>query len=118
VNGPEFLDRAAGLVNRRRREYGAPADLFEHVARHWSLTLLTFAGETRPMAAIASKSSPLADDRLVGVAAIAKFRNEPRRRTQYLIDTGRLPHGREGRVIVASKRVLLAHWAKLTGGEQ
>ena len=61
--------------------------------------------------------SPLADDRLVGVAAIAKFRSEPRRRTQYLIDTGRLPHGREGRVIVASKRALLAHWAKLTGGE-
>jgi hypothetical protein len=61
------------------------------------------------MAAITPKSSPLADDRLVGVAAIAAFRNERRRRTQYLIDTGRLQHGRDGRVIVASKRVLLAH---------
>jgi hypothetical protein len=61
------------------------------------------------MAAITPKSSPLADDRLVGVAAIAAFRNERRRRTQYLMDTGRLQHGREGRVIVAAKRVLLAH---------
>jgi hypothetical protein len=61
------------------------------------------------MAAITPKSSPLADDRLVGVAAIAAFRNERRRRTQDLIDTGRLQHGREGRVIVAAKRVLVAH---------
>jgi hypothetical protein len=59
------------------------------------------------MAAITPKSS-LADDRLVGVAAIAAFRNE-RRRTQYLTDTGRLQHGRDGGFIVASKRVLLAH---------
>ena len=69
------------------------------------------------MAAIAPKSSPLADDRLVGVAAIAAYIGELRRRTQYLIDTRQLPHGREGKRIVASKRVLLAHWAKLTGGE-
>lgn len=61
--------------------------------------------------------SPLADDRLIGVNAIAKFRGEPRRRTQYLIDSGQLPHAREGKRIVASKRVLLAHWTKLTGGE-
>jgi len=61
--------------------------------------------------------SSLADDRLRGVNEIAKFRGEPRRRTQYLIDSGKLPHGREGKTIVASKRVLLAHWAELTGGE-
>jgi hypothetical protein len=41
VNGPELLEHAAGLVNRRRREYGEPADLFEHVAARWSLTLGT-----------------------------------------------------------------------------
>jgi hypothetical protein len=41
VNGPELLEHAAGLVNRRRREYGEPVDLFEHVARRWSLTLGT-----------------------------------------------------------------------------
>jgi hypothetical protein len=41
MNGPELLEHAAGLVNRRRREYGEPADLFEHVAKRWSLTLGT-----------------------------------------------------------------------------
>jgi Domain of unknown function (DUF6378) len=39
VNGPELLEHAAGLVARRRREYGEPVDLFEHVAQRWSLTL-------------------------------------------------------------------------------
>jgi Domain of unknown function (DUF6378) len=41
MNGPELLEHAAGLVNRRRREYGEPVDLFEQVARRWSLTLDT-----------------------------------------------------------------------------
>jgi hypothetical protein len=41
MNGPELLEHAAGLVNRRRREYGDPVDLFEHVAARWSLTLGT-----------------------------------------------------------------------------
>jgi hypothetical protein len=41
MNGPELLEHAAGLVNRRRREYGEPAHLFEHVAHRWSLTLGT-----------------------------------------------------------------------------
>jgi Domain of unknown function (DUF6378) len=39
MNGPELLEHAAGLVNRRRREYGQPLDLFEHIAKRWSLTL-------------------------------------------------------------------------------
>jgi Domain of unknown function (DUF6378) len=39
MNGEALLEHAAGLVNRRRREYGEPADLFEHVAQRWSLTL-------------------------------------------------------------------------------
>jgi Domain of unknown function (DUF6378) len=37
MNGPELLEHAAGLVNRRRREYGEPADVFEAVAQRWSL---------------------------------------------------------------------------------
>ena len=41
MNGPELLEHAAGLVNRRRREYGEPIDLFEQVAARWSLTLGT-----------------------------------------------------------------------------
>jgi Domain of unknown function (DUF6378) len=41
MNGPDLLEHAAGLVNRRRREYGEPPDLFEHVAARWALTLGT-----------------------------------------------------------------------------
>jgi hypothetical protein len=41
MNGPDLLELAAGLVNRRRREYGEPVDLFEQVAARWSLTLRT-----------------------------------------------------------------------------
>ena len=39
MNGPELLEHAVALVNRRRREYGEPPDLFEHVAARWALTL-------------------------------------------------------------------------------
>ncbi|MGH6894999.1 MAG: DUF6378 domain-containing protein [Geminicoccaceae bacterium] len=39
MNAEAFLEHAAGLVNRRRREYGEPVDLFEHVAQRWSRTL-------------------------------------------------------------------------------
>jgi hypothetical protein len=41
MNGPALLEHAASLVNRRRRQYGEPADLFQHVAARWSLTLGT-----------------------------------------------------------------------------
>ena len=41
MNAEAFLDHAAGLVTRRRREYGEPVDLFEHIATRWSLTLGT-----------------------------------------------------------------------------
>ena len=41
MNGPELLEHAACLVNRRRRDYGEPVELFEHVAARWSLTLGT-----------------------------------------------------------------------------
>jgi hypothetical protein len=34
-----LLEHATGLVTRRRREYGEPIDLFEHIAKRWSLTL-------------------------------------------------------------------------------
>ena len=37
MNGPELLEHAASLVARRRREYGEPADVFEAVAKRWSL---------------------------------------------------------------------------------
>ena len=34
-----LLGNAAGLVNRRRREYGEPLELFERVAVRWSQAL-------------------------------------------------------------------------------
>jgi Domain of unknown function (DUF6378) len=39
MNGPELLEHAAGLVTRRRREYGKPVDLFRDIAKRWSLVL-------------------------------------------------------------------------------
>jgi hypothetical protein len=41
MNGPELLEQAAGVVTRRRREYGEPVELFDRIARRWSLTLGT-----------------------------------------------------------------------------
>jgi hypothetical protein len=41
MNGPKLLEHAADLVNRRRREYGEPIDVFEAVAKRWSLVLGT-----------------------------------------------------------------------------
>jgi hypothetical protein len=61
------------------------------------------------------ETDTIADDRLVGAEAIAKFRGDSVRRTRYLIERGLLPVGREGDIIVASKRTLREHWQKLTG---
>ena len=56
-------------------------------------------------------------DKLVGVAAIAKFRGEPFARTKYLLRIGAIPHYREGRVICASKLVLREHHLEAARGE-
>jgi hypothetical protein len=64
------------------------------------------------------ESFSLADDRLVGAKAIAEFRNEPVRRTNYLLDKRLIPAGKEGNVWVASKAALIAQHVKLTGGAQ
>lgn len=39
MRADELLEHVAAIVTRRRREYGEPAELFEHVARRWSLVL-------------------------------------------------------------------------------
>jgi hypothetical protein len=41
VNGPALLEHAAGLGTRRRREYGEPVEVFEAVAKRWSLVFGT-----------------------------------------------------------------------------
>ena len=39
MNGPDLLRHAAGVVDKRRDEYGAPEDLFENIAARWSQML-------------------------------------------------------------------------------
>ena len=41
MKAEEFLEHAADVVTRRRRQYGAPVDLFERVAVRWSQVLRT-----------------------------------------------------------------------------
>ena len=41
MNAEQLLGHAADLVNRRRRAYGEPAVLFEHVPVRWSQVLGT-----------------------------------------------------------------------------
>ena len=39
MNAEQLLEHAADVITRRRREYGAPADLFSDIAKRWSLVL-------------------------------------------------------------------------------
>jgi hypothetical protein len=41
MTAEEFLEHAAALVTRRRRQYGTPVDLLERVAVRWSQVLGT-----------------------------------------------------------------------------
>jgi hypothetical protein len=57
----------------------------------------------------------IANDILRGVKSIANFINEDARATNHKLATGALPGGKEGNQWIASKRVLVEHYAKLTG---
>ena len=57
-----------------------------------------------------------AEDLLEGVDAISAFIGQPKRRTNYLLEQGRLPAGKLGARWVASKRQLAAFFAELTSG--
>ena len=39
MRAEQLLEQAAAVVARRRDTYGQPGNLFEHVARRWSLVL-------------------------------------------------------------------------------
>ena len=39
MNGPELLRHAAGVVDKRRGEYGEPEHLFANIAERWSQVL-------------------------------------------------------------------------------
>jgi hypothetical protein len=60
--------------------------------------------------------SVLADDLLRGVKPIAEFIGESERRTFYLCQRGYIPCGKLGATWVGSKRVLRAHYARITQG--
>ncbi len=36
MNGPDLLRHAAGVVDKRRSDYGEPEDLFANIAQRWS----------------------------------------------------------------------------------
>ena len=59
-------------------------------------------------------SLDIAQDRLNGAAAIAKFRGEQLHRTRYLIRMKLIPVAREGERIIASKRALREHYIAAT----
>ena len=39
MNAEMMLQHVAGVIENRRRQYGSAEDLFEHIAKRWSLTL-------------------------------------------------------------------------------
>ena len=41
MNGEMMLKHAAGVFENRREQYGEPSDLFDHIAKRWSLVLGT-----------------------------------------------------------------------------
>jgi hypothetical protein len=59
----------------------------------------------------------IAEDALRGIKRIAAFIDEPERRTQYLLETKRIPAGKLGRLWIASKRQLHEHYRRLTSGQ-
>jgi Domain of unknown function (DUF6378) len=52
MNGAELLEHAAGLVARRRREYSEPVDVFDAVAKRWSLVFGTKVTAAQVMIAL------------------------------------------------------------------
>ncbi|HEY1244168.1 MAG TPA: hypothetical protein VGF29_04985 [Hyphomicrobiaceae bacterium] len=63
--------------------------------------------------------SAIGDDRLVGAEAIGHFidaRMSPRV-ARRLLEAGLYPCWREGKLYVASKAALVAHWRRMTSGE-
>jgi hypothetical protein len=68
----------------------------------------------------AKANESLAEDRLVGVEQIGAFIDPSMSlwKVQRLLEDQIYPSWREGRVYVASKRALRAHWERMTGIRQ
>jgi hypothetical protein len=69
-----------------------------------------------PAPADAGIITTIAEDRLEGAEAIARFVDDKMtpREMRLRLERGDYPHWREGRTYVASKAALLAHWRKKT----
>lgn len=39
MDGEAFFGHVAGIVRRRRQRYGDPGDMFDQIARRWSMVL-------------------------------------------------------------------------------
>lgn len=39
MDGERFLGHVAGVVRRRRQHYGDPEDMFDQIAKRWSMVL-------------------------------------------------------------------------------
>ena len=59
----------------------------------------------------------VAGDVLRGVKEIAAFIGVTKRRGLYLLETKRIPAGKEGRIWIASRQALREHYRRQTGGE-
>jgi hypothetical protein len=58
-----------------------------------------------------------ADDLLRGVGPISQFVGLPARQIYHLLETRQIPAGKQGRIWIASKTRLQAHYHRLTAGE-
>jgi hypothetical protein len=62
-------------------------------------------------------SDSLGADLLVGAKAIAAFTGLPARKVYWFAETQKIPTGRLGSVLIASKKALREHFAQLTRGQ-
>ena len=58
MRAEQLLEQAASIVDRRRRTYGQPTELFEHVARRWSLVLGVKVTPAQAMLCLSTSRSP------------------------------------------------------------
>jgi len=66
---------------------------------------------------VTTDESSLANDILRGAKAIADFIGETEKRTRYLAERAVIPVGKEGGILIASKRRLRERYERLTGGQ-
>jgi translation initiation factor 2 alpha subunit (eIF-2alpha) len=77
MNGPELLEHAADVVNRRRQEYGEPVDVFEAIAKRWSSVFRTEVSAAQVVIALLDvklarlSSNPKHLDSIVDIAGYA-----------------------------------------------